>query len=518
MFLPQVVKSARVMKKAVAYLMPFMEAEKKNAGQDHRARGTIIMATVKGDVHDIGKNIVGIVLGCNDYKIVDLGVMVPCEKILLAAREHDADMIGLSGLITPSLDEMVHVAKEMDRQGFDVPLLIGGATTSPKHTAVKIAPGYRREVVNDASRCVPVCEKLIDPKKRKAFDAENREYQAKMAAAFKTRSDLKLVSLREARANRFATDWTSVDIPRPSFLGTRLLQKYPLDELAKYIDWSPFFWAWDLRGKFPEILEHPERGEEAKKLYADGRILLDQIIQNQWLKANGVYGFWPAASVEEDILVFDDEDRKNEIARFHFLRQQWQSEDRDKYYCLADFIAPQESGRRDYLGGFAVTGGIGTDELVKRFEADNDDYTSIMAKVLADRLAEAFAERLHEIARIECGYGRDERLSIADMIAEKYRGIRPAPGYPALPDHTMKRTLFELLDAKKQLGVSLTESFMMYPAGSVSGFIFSHPESRYFAINRITRDQVEEYARRKAIKLKEAEKWLAPVLGYDAEE
>jgi 5-methyltetrahydrofolate--homocysteine methyltransferase len=518
MFLPQVVKSARVMKKAVAYLMPFMEAEKKSTGQIHQARGTIIMATVKGDVHDIGKNIVGIVLGCNDYKIVDLGVMVPCEKILLAAREHNADMIGLSGLITPSLDEMVHVAKEMDRQGFSVPLLIGGATTSPKHTAVKIAPGYRHEVVhvNDASRCVPVCEKLIDPKKRKDFDAENREYQAKMAAAFKTRSDVKLVSLREARANSFATDWAAIDIPKPSFLGTRLLQNYPLDELAKYIDWSPFFWAWDLRGKFPDILTHAERGEEAQKLYDDGRKLLDEIIQNQWLTANGVYGFWPAASVEEDILVFDDEDRKNEIARFHFLRQQWQSEDRDKYYCLADFVAPWACGRKDYLGGFAVTGGIGTDELVKRFEADNDDYTSIMAKVLADRLAEAFAERLHEIARIECGYGRDEHLAIADMIAEKYRGIRPAPGYPALPDHTMKRTLFELLDAKKQLGIQLTESFMMYPAGSVSGFLFSHPDSRYFAINRITRDQVEEYARRKGIKLKEAEKWLAPVLGYDA--
>jgi 5-methyltetrahydrofolate--homocysteine methyltransferase len=520
MFLPQVVKSARVMKKAVAYLLPFMEDEKKSTGQVHQARGTIIMATVKGDVHDIGKNIVGIVLGCNDYRIIDLGVMTPCEKILDAARKNKADMIGLSGLITPSLDEMVHVAKEMERQGFTVPLLIGGATTSPKHTAVKIAPAYRHEVVHvkDASRCVPVCERLIDHKKRKAFDAENRQYQAQMAAAYKSRQDMKLVSLSEARQKPLATDWATFDIPKPSFIGTRTYEGYPLEELAKYIDWSPFFWSWELRGKFPDILTHPERGEEAKKLYDDGRKLLDTIIGNRWLTANGVYGFWPAAAADEDIIVYDDEGRANEIARFHFLRQQWLSEDRDRYYCLADFVAPANSGRRDYLGAFAVTGGIGTDELVRRFETDNDDYSAIMAKVLADRLAEAFAERLHEIARIDWDFGCNENLSIADMIDEKYRGIRPAPGYPALPDHTLKRTLFELLDAERLSSISLTESYMMYPPGSVCGFYFSHPGSRYFAINRVTRDQVEDYARRKGIRLKEAEKWLAPVLGYDAED
>ncbi len=548
MFLPQVVKSARVMKKAVAYLMPFMEAEKKNsAGKASgtrvhpssfiphpSTRGTIVMATVKGDVHDIGKNIVGIVLGCNNYKVIDLGVMVPCEKILQTALENHADMIGLSGLITPSLEEMVHVAREMDRTGMSIPLLIGGATTSPKHTAVKIAPAYRHEVVHvkDASRSVPAVERLMDPEKRKAFDAENRAYQAQMVTAFKSRSETKLVPYMEALAGRFKTNWAAIEIPKPSFIGTRAFADYPLEELADYIDWQPFFWAWELRGKFPDILDHPQHGEEARKLYADGKKLLDEIIKHRWLKARGVYGFWPAASLGDDILVYENETRAAEIARFHFLRQQWLPKGpgsagtggsepapklRDCYYSLADFIAPVETGRKDYLGAFAVTGGMGSAELVKRFEADNDDYNAIMSKVLADRLAEAFAECLHERARIDWQFGRDENLTIDDMIAEKYRGIRPAPGYPSLPDHSEKRILFELMQVERQIGMSLTESYMMVPPASVCGFIFSHPVSHYFAINRITRDQVEDYARRKGMKLKEAEKWLAPVLGYDVE-
>jgi 5-methyltetrahydrofolate--homocysteine methyltransferase len=546
MFLPQVVKSARVMKKAVAYLMPFMDAEKNKelkkgtgtegdsgqtgtvgkdiggqaaSGTGRGARGTIVMATVKGDVHDIGKNIVGIVLGCNNYKVIDLGVMVPCEKILQTALENRADMIGLSGLITPSLEEMVHVAREMDRTGMSIPLLIGGATTSPKHTAVKIAPAYRHEVVHvkDASRSVPAVERLIDPEKRKSLDAENRAYQAQMVTAFKSRAETKLVPYRVALAGRFKTDWTAIEIPKPLFIGTRAFADYPLEELAKYIDWGPFFWAWELRGKFPEILDHPQRGEEARKLHADGKKLLDKIIENRWLQARGVYGFWPAASLGDDVLVYEDETRSAELARFHFLRQQWLSKDRDCYYSLADFIAPAESGRKDYLGAFAVTGGIGSAELVARFEADNDDYSAIMSKVLADRLAEAFAECLHERARIDWHFGRDEKLSIEDMIAERYRGIRPAPGYPSLPDHTEKRILFDLMQVERQIGMTLTESYMMLPPASVCGFIFSHPASHYFAINRVTRDQVEDYARRKGMKLKEAEKWLAPVLGYDVD-
>jgi 5-methyltetrahydrofolate--homocysteine methyltransferase len=560
MFLPQVVKSARVMKKAVAYMMPFVEAEKKGGGPARSTRGTIVTATVKGDVHDIGKNIVGIVLGCNNYKVIDLGVMVPCEKILQSALENHANMIGLSGLITPSLEEMAHVAKEMDRTGMNIPLLIGGATTSPKHTAVKIAPAYRHEVVHvkDASRSAPAVERLMNPEKRKQFDAENRAYQAQLLTAFKSRAETKLVPYREALAGCFKTDWAAIETPKPLFIGTRAFVDYPLEELAKYIDWGPFFWAWELRGKFPEILDHPQRGEESRKLLADGKILLDKIIENRWLQARGVYGFWPAASQGNDILVYEDETRSTVLARFHFLRQQWlptsplplvetkapplplgditksplptnlrsvpgegQGEGRNKirdcYYSLADFIAPSQSNRHDYLGTFAVTGGMGSAELVKRFEADNDDYGAIMSKVLADRLAEAFAERLHERARIDWQFGRDENLTIADMIAEKYRGIRPAPGYPSLPDHTEKHILFDLMQVERQIGMTLTENYMMLPPASVCGFIFSHPASHYFAINRITRDQVEDYARRKGMKLKEAEKWLAPVLGYDVE-
>ena len=524
MFLPQVVKSARVMKKAVAYLMPFMEAQKQAAGGgsargEPSTRGTIVLATVKGDVHDIGKNIVGIVLGCNNYKIIDLGVMVPCEKILQTARESKADMIGLSGLITPSLEEMVHVAREMQRLGMDVPLLIGGATTSPKHTAVKIAPGYAREVVHvkDASRCALICERLLSAEKRPLLDAENRTFQVQMVAAYQRKQELKLVSYREAVEGRFPTDWATHEIPVPAWLGVRTLVDYPLEELLPYIDWAQFFAAWEMRGKFPDLLEHPERGPEARKLYADARALLDRIIENRWLRACGVYAFWPAASSGEDIIVYEDDTRGEEKARLHSLRQQWLSQTRRHYFSNADFIAPVQSGRKDYMGGFAVTGGLGADELVRRCEADNDDYSAIMAKVFADRFAEAFAERLHEIARHEWGYGRNENLSVNDMLAEKYRGIRPAPGYPSLPDHTEKRILFDLLGAERSAGISLTESFMMLPAGSVSGFYFAHPGSRYFAIDRITRDQVEDYARRKGWKLKEAEKWLAPVLAYDPE-
>jgi 5-methyltetrahydrofolate--homocysteine methyltransferase len=524
MFLPQVVKSARVMKKAVAYLMPFMEAQKRAAGttaagDGPSTRGTIVLATVKGDVHDIGKNIVGIVLGCNNYKIIDLGVMVSCEKILQTARECKADMIGLSGLITPSLEEMVHVAREMQRLGMDVPLLIGGATTSPKHTAVKIAPGYSHEVVHvkDASRCAPVCERLRSAQRRPQFDAENRAFQATMVAAYERKQQLKLVSYREAGDGRFQTDWAAQEIPAPSFLGVRALADYPLEELVPYIDWAQFFAAWEMRGKFPDILEHPQRGPEARKLFDDARKFLDRLIEHRWLRANGVYAFWPAASAGDDIILYEDDTRTEEKARLHNLRQQWLSETRRCYFSNADFIAPVASGRKDYMGGFAVTGGLGADELVRRCEADNDDYSAIMAKVFADRLAEAFAERLHEIARHAWGYGQGENLSIADMLAEKYRGIRPAPGYPSLPDHTEKRVLFDLLRAERSAGISLTESFMMLPAGSVSGFYFAHPGSRYFAIDRITRDQVEDYARRKAWKLKEAEKWLAPVLAYDPE-
>jgi 5-methyltetrahydrofolate--homocysteine methyltransferase len=448
--------------------------------------------------------------------------------------DNHADMIGLSGLITPSLEEMVHVVREMDRTGMSIPLLIGGATTSPKHTAVKIAPVYRHEVVHvkDASRSVPAVERLMNPEKRKEFDAENRAYQAQMVTAFKSRAETKLVPYREAFSKRFQTDWAAIEIPKPSFLGTKTFVDYPLEELAKYIDWGPFFWAWELRGKFPEILDHPERGEEARKLLADGKQLLDKIIEHKWLQARGVYGFWPAASLGDDVLVYEDESRTTELARFHFLRQQWlpqkgtgtelRSEPvpnvRDCYYSLADFVAPLESGRHDYLGGFAVTGGMGSAELVARLEADNDDYSAIMSKVLADRLAEAFAECLHEMARVNWGFGRDENLTIEQMIAERYRGIRPAPGYPGLPDHTEKRNLFDLMRVESQIGMTLTESYMMVPPASVCGFYFSHPASHYFAINRITRDQVEDYARRKGFKLKEAQQWLAPVLGYDVDE
>ncbi len=519
MFLPQVVRSARVMKKGVAYLMPYMEEEKREAGGAAiGTRGTIVMATVKGDVHDIGKNIVGVVLGCNNYRIVDLGVMVPCEKILQAAVEEGADMIGLSGLITPSLEEMTHVAKEMERQGFDVPLLIGGATTSAKHTAVKIAPGYGHATVHvpDASKCVGVVERLLSAERRAGFEAENRAEQAKLVEAFRRRQDANLVPYREALARRLPTDWSTVEIAKPSFTGLRVVDDYGLEELIGYIDWSPFFAAWELRGKYPKIFESAEVGPQAKQLYDDARRLLERIVSEKLLRASAVYGFWPAVSMGDDILVYEDEGLQREIARFHTLRKQWQRKGQEHFRSLADYVAPRESGRVDYLGAFAVTAGHGARELALRFEADHDDYSAILTRALADRLAEALAERLHQTAREDWGYGRGEKLSNDELISEKYRGIRPAPGYPACPDHTEKWGLFELLDAEKRTGIRLTESLAMDPASSVCGLYFAHPGARYFAVDRITRDQVEEYARRKAMKVAEVERWLAPNLGYEA--
>jgi 5-methyltetrahydrofolate--homocysteine methyltransferase len=518
MFLPQVVKSARVMKKAVAYLLPYMEQEKQAAGAaTQQRRGKILLATVKGDVHDIGKNIVGVVLGCNNYEVIDLGVMVPCERILDTAQQQGVDIIGLSGLITPSLDEMVHVAREMRRRHFQVPLLIGGATTSAKHTAVKIAPAYDHITVHvpDASRCAAVVERLINPQQRDAYAQQVRAQHAQLAAAYYQRQQKTLVPYAEARQHRFATDWQAIRIDRPEFLGVRALPDYPLSELIPYIDWSPFFQAWELRGKYPAILEDPHTGPEARRLLADAQTLLEQIVAHGWLRAAGVYGFWPANSEGDDILLYADETRQQVVARIPTLRQQWQRQGTTCYYALADFVAPVDSGRGDYLGAFAVTAGHGCRELVARFEAEHDDYQAILAKALADRLAEAFAERLHAQARRDWGYGRDETLSNEDLIAERYRGIRPAPGYPACPDHTDKRTLFALLQAEERAGMRLTESLAMEPAASVAGWYFAHPQSRYFAVDRITRDQVEDYARRKGMSLAEVERWLAPNLGYD---
>jgi 5-methyltetrahydrofolate--homocysteine methyltransferase len=518
MFLPQVVKSARVMKKAVAYLLPFMEEEKKQANvQSQATRGKILMATVKGDVHDIGKNIVGVVLGCNNYQIIDLGVMVPCEKILETAVKEGVDMIGLSGLITPSLDEMVHVAREMDRQGFQIPLLIGGATTSAKHTAVKIAPAYRRTTVHvlDASRSVGVVDRLKSPERKAAFETKNREEQEALVEAFNRRQQVELVPYARARSQGFSTDWKNVRIDVPRFTGTRVLDDFPLATLVETIDWSPFFLTWELKGKYPKILTDPKVGDAARKLFEDAKTLLDEIAAKKLLTARGVYGFWPAGSIGDDIVLFTDETRQSELTRFHTLRQQWQRQGQKEFFALADFIAPTNSGRHDYLGAFAVTTGLGSDELVAKFEADHDDYNAIMVKALADRLAEAFAECLHKVARNDWGYGAEEQLTADELIAEKYRGIRPAPGYPACPDHTEKRRLFELLDAPRQAGIQLTENFAMIPASSVSGWYFGHPQSRYFSVDRIDRDQVADYARRKDLSVAEIERWLAPNLGYD---
>ena len=517
MFLPQVVKSARVMKKAVQYLLPFMEEERKAGGRSQSSRGKVLMATVKGDVHDIGKNIVGVVLGCNGYEVIDLGVMVPSTKIVDAAKEHEVDVVGLSGLITPSLDEMVQVAEAFQHEGLSMPILIGGATTSAKHTAVRIAPKYAAEVVHvsDASRAAGVVEKLVNPASRQAYAAEVREQQRREVESFSRRQQVTLLPYAEAVRRRWTCDWRSAEIEKPEFLGLRTLDDVPLTALAPYIDWSPFFMAWELKGKHPAIFQDPVVGEEARKLFDDAQAMLSRIGREGLLTARGVYGFFPANAVGDDIAIYADDDRSIEVGRVHTLRQQWERKGQEAFHALADFVAPVESGRKDYVGGFAVTAGHGCEELCREYDAKHDDYSSIMVKAVADRLAEAFAEWLHEKVRREWGYGQDERYTKEDLIEERYRGIRPAPGYPACPDHTEKVGLFALLEAEKRVGMRLTESCAMMPAASVSGLYFAHPESRYFAIDRITREQVESYAGRKGMSVREIERWLAPNLGYE---
>ncbi len=507
MFLPQVVKSARVMKKAVAYLEPFMEEEKKATGGSAE-KAVIVLATVKGDVHDIGKNIVGVVLACNGYRIVDLGVMVPAEKILETARRERADLIGLSGLITPSLDEMVHVATEMERLKFEIPLLIGGATTSRKHTAVKIAPAYGNPTLHvaDASRSVTVVGDLVNAAQRPTLVAKNRDEQEAVRRDFEE-SARTLVSYAEARAKAWNGSDASVAVPE--FLGIRVLDPVPLEEIVPYIDWTPFFHAWELRGIYPDILERPGVGEAARDLFENARKLLEEIVSEKKLQARAVYGFFPAGGSGDDIIIYEDASRARERARFHTLRQQQERRESLPYLALSDFVAPA-----DYIGAFVVSAGFGCDALAKSYEADRDDYHSIMVKALADRLAEALAEKMHERARRDCGFGKEEKLSKEDLLRERYRGIRPAPGYPALPDHTEKATLFALLDATANVGVELTESYAMLPAASVSGLYLNHPEARYFSVGKIGRDQVEDYARRKGLSIDVAEKWLRPNLGY----
>jgi 5-methyltetrahydrofolate--homocysteine methyltransferase len=564
MFLPQVVKSARVMKKAVAYLLPFMEAEKD---ADAKPQARIVMATVKGDVHDIGKNIVGVVLQCNNYEVIDLGVMVPAAKILETARERKADVIGLSGLITPSLDEMVHVAQEMEREGFSLPLLIGGATTSRAHTAVKIAQHYRASTVHvlDASRAVGVVNSLLSDELKGDFDAKTRAEYARLREEHASRShEKKLIPLEQARANRTPIDWSSYTPPKPDFVGTRLYgtdsanasvipseveeslavsggtrrkvaardpstslrsaqdnnggtragEVFTLETLVPYIDWSPFFHTWELRGRYPAIFDDPTVGKHARELFDDAQKLLERICSEKLLTAHGVYAFWPAKAIGDDVEIYTDETRTERLATFPFLRQQMKKPSGQFNHCLADFIAPEDSKSLDYLGGFAVTAGIGADELAKVFAADHDDYNSILTKALADRLAEAFAEFLHREARVAWGFGRDEKLSQEELLREKYRGIRPAAGYPASPDHTEKSTLFRLLDAEKATGIALTESFAMHPGASVSGLYFSHPDSKYFGVGKIGGDQVRDYAARKNVSVEFVEKWLAPNLDY----
>ena len=516
MFLPQVVKSARVMKKAVAYLLPYLEAEKTEGASK---KGKILMATVKGDVHDIGKNIVGVVLACNNYDVVDIGVMVPADKILAAAREHDADIIGLSGLITPSLDEMVHVAKEMERLKFDIPLLIGGATTSKVHTAVKIAPHYSHPVihVNDASRSVPVASSLLSKDQRQELiDRTNEEYDRLRKQHAGAQAQNKFIPLAEARANGWPVDWSATDVKSPLKPGVTVLNNYSIAELAEYIDWTPFFHSWEMKGSYPKILSDPERGVEATKLFNDAKAMLERIIAEKWISAHAVIGLFPANAEGDDILVFSDDSRTSVKARLHTLRQQTRKPQGQFNLALADFTAPVGTNVKDYIGAFAVTAGAGIDEHVARFEAAHDDYNAIMLKAIADRLAEAFAERLHQRVRKEFwGYASDETFSNAELIKEEYAGIRPAPGYPAQPDHTEKLTIWSLLDVEKNTGITLTESMAMMPTAAVSGLYFAHPASQYFGLGKIQRDQVEDYAKRKGMSLEETERWLGPVLGYE---
>ncbi len=519
MFLPQVVKSARVMKKAVAHLTPFMEAEKiamEAAGEVVKAQGKILLATVKGDVHDIGKNIVGVVLACNNFEVIDMGVMVPCEKILERAKTEKVDLIGLSGLITPSLDEMVHVAREMERQGFKLPLLIGGATTSRAHTAVKIAQHYSEPVVHvlDASRAVPITTSLLSDDGKAEFVAKHRaDYEAIRKAHSAPRQPV--VPLDEARKRRTPIEWRTEDLAVPAFTGVRVLDNFPLATLRGFIDWSPFFHTWGLKGIYPRILQDANQGEQARQLFADANALLDCMIEKNWITARGVYGFFPANAVGDDVELYTDAARSTVLDTLHFLRQQANREGSEPCRSLADFIAPKETGLADSIGAFAVTSGIGLKELCDRFRAENDDYNAIMAEAIADRLAEAFAECLHKQARDDWGYGREENLSTAEIIREEYRGIRPAPGYPGCPDHTEKGTLWRLLDVQANTGMLITESFAMWPGSSVSGIYFAHPESRYFSLGKIGRDQVVDYHERKGMSVAEVERWLGPNLNYD---
>ena len=523
MFLPQVVKSARVMKQAVAYLQPYLEAEKKASGLESQpAAGKVVMATVKGDVHDIGKNIVGVVLQCNNYEVIDLGVMVPAAKILETAKKEKADIIGLSGLITPSLDEMCFVAAEMEREGFQCPLLIGGATTSRVHTAVKISPNYAKGqaiYVLDASRAVGVVSKLLSATDRPGYVSDIRtEYDKVREAHLRNEAAKRRITLSAARSNKFDIDWKSYTPPKPTFLGARAFHDYDLAELVPYIDWTPFFQTWELTGRYPAILKDNKFGAEAQKLFNDAQALLKRMVAEKWVKASGVVGFWPVNSIGDDIAVFTDDSRNEQRTVLHTLRQQIARDpSRNRAHtALADFVAPQETGLADYVGGFAVTAGLGEEDAIAQHVKAHDDYTRIMLKALSDRLAEAFAECMHARVRRELwGYEPNETLSNDELIAEKYRGIRPAPGYPAQPDHTEKATLWDLMGVEEATGITLTESYAMWPGASVSGLYFSHPESHYFGVGKIERDQVEDYAQRKGWTIEEAERWLAPVLNYD---